>query len=125
MSKYPSDIAFTPAVKTIQTEKGSRSSYHNMEERGGWQTTVTSDLASFLSELDMFYLGTSNGKGQPYIQYRGGSPRAFSILVCMVSTVTKIIDALSGRELIRDLGDRIPKCFDGSCCGFSQECFEF
>jgi hypothetical protein len=43
----------------------------------------------------------------------------------MVSTVTEIIDALLGRELIGDLGDRIPKCFDGSGCGFSQEGFEF
>ena len=74
MRQYPSDIAFTPAVKAIQTEKGSRSSYSKMEERGGWQPTVTSDLEAFLSELDMFYLGTSNAEGQPYIQYRGGAP---------------------------------------------------
>jgi predicted pyridoxine 5'-phosphate oxidase superfamily flavin-nucleotide-binding protein len=74
MRQYPSDIAFTPAVKAIQTEKGSRSSYSKMEQRRGWQTTFSPDLVAFLSELDMFYLGTSNGEGQPYIQYRGGSP---------------------------------------------------
>jgi predicted pyridoxine 5'-phosphate oxidase superfamily flavin-nucleotide-binding protein len=74
MRQYPSDIAFTPAVKAIQNEKGSRSSYSKMEERGGWQTAVTPDLEAYLSELDMFYLGTSNSEGQPYIQYRGGSP---------------------------------------------------
>lgn len=73
MYEYPSDIAFTPAVKTIQTEKGSRSSYAKMEERGSWQTTVTPDLEAFLADLDMFYLGTSNAEGQPYIQYRGGA----------------------------------------------------
>ena len=80
MRQYPSDIAFTPAVKAIQIEKGSRSSYSKMEERGGWQTTVTSDLEAFLSELDMFYLGTSNAEGQPYIQYRGGSPGFLKIV---------------------------------------------
>lgn len=80
MSKYTSDIAFTSAVKAIQIANGSRSSYHKMEQRGGWQTTVTSDLASFLSDLDMFYLGTSNGKGQPYIQYRGGSQGFLKVL---------------------------------------------
>jgi predicted pyridoxine 5'-phosphate oxidase superfamily flavin-nucleotide-binding protein len=80
MRQYPSDIAFTTAVKAIQTEKGSRSSYSKMEERGGWQTTVTSDLEAFLSELDMFYLGTSNAEGQPYIQYRGGSPGFLKIV---------------------------------------------
>ncbi len=74
MHQYSSDIAFTPAVKAIQTEKGSRSSYARMERSGGWETTVTPELRAFLAELDMFYLGTANAEGQPYIQYRGGSP---------------------------------------------------
>jgi uncharacterized protein len=74
MGPYSSDIAFTPSVKAIQTEKGSRSNYARMEQGGGWETTVTSELRSFLAELDMFYLGTANAQGQPYIQYRGGSP---------------------------------------------------
>lgn len=74
MHEYPSDIAFTPAVKAIQSEKGSRTSYAKMEERGSWQTTVTPELEAFLADLDMFYLGTANGQGQPYIQYRGGAP---------------------------------------------------
>ncbi len=72
MTRPSSDIAFTPAVKAIQSEKGSRASYARMEARGGWQTVVTEDLAGFLASLDMFYLGTANREGQPYIQYRGG-----------------------------------------------------
>lgn len=74
MKSTPSDIAFTPAVKAIQTEKGSRQSYARMERSSGWQTTATPELAEFLAELDMFYLGTANAEGQPYIQYRGGAP---------------------------------------------------
>ncbi len=80
MSHAPSDIAFTPAVKTIQHQKGSRKSYARMEQSGGWQTTVTSDLAEFLAELDMFYMGTANAEGQPYIQYRGGSPGYLKVI---------------------------------------------
>ena len=80
MHEYPSDIAFTPAVKTIQIEKGSRSSYARMEQRGSWQTTVTPDLEAFLSDLDMFYLSTSNAEGQPYIQYRGGAPGFLKVI---------------------------------------------
>ncbi|QDU89142.1 Pyridoxamine 5'-phosphate oxidase [Pirellulimonas nuda] len=72
MTHYPSDIAFTPTVKAIQASNGSRQAYRKMEESGGWRTTVTPDLQAFLSELDMFYLGTANADGQPYIQYRGG-----------------------------------------------------
>ena len=74
MSQYSSDIAFTSSVKAIQTEKGSRASYARMEQGGGWETVVTPELQAFLAELDMFYLGTANAEGQPYIQYRGGSP---------------------------------------------------
>jgi uncharacterized protein len=68
----PSDIAFTPAVKAIQSQRGSRNSYARMEQAGGWQTTVTDELAEYLADLDMFYLGTANAEGQPYIQHRGG-----------------------------------------------------
>ncbi len=74
MRQFSSDIAFTPAVKAIQTEKGSRTSYARMEAGGSWETTVTPELEAFLADLDMFYLGTANAEGQPYIQYRGGSP---------------------------------------------------
>jgi predicted pyridoxine 5'-phosphate oxidase superfamily flavin-nucleotide-binding protein len=45
-----------------------------VEEGRGWQTTVTPELESFLADMDMFYLGTANADGQPYIQYRGGPP---------------------------------------------------
>ena len=74
MTAFPSDIAFTLPVKAIQTAKGSRATYAKMEESRGWQTTVTPDLTAFLANMDMFYLGTANADGQPYIQYRGGSP---------------------------------------------------
>lgn len=74
MRKYPSDVAFTPAVKAIQTAKGSRKLYANVEERSGWETTVTEELEQFIHERDEFYLATANAEGQPYIQYRGGRP---------------------------------------------------
>lgn len=77
---YPSDIAFTPAVKSIQRQKGSRPRYSRMELHGGWRTTVTPELMEFLADLDMFYLGTANAEGQPYIQYRGGSPGFLKVL---------------------------------------------
>ena len=80
MREFPSDIAFTPSVKSQQQNKGSRAAYARVEQGRGWQTRVTPDLAGFLSGLDMFYLGTSNAEGQPYIQYRGGSPGFLKVL---------------------------------------------
>ncbi len=32
---YSSDVAFTPTVKAIQTRKGSRRAYTNLEQAGG------------------------------------------------------------------------------------------
>ena len=72
MTAYASDVAFTPTVKSIQEAKGSRDAYARMEQRSGWRTAVTPDLETFLSKLDMFYLGTANADGRPYVQYRGG-----------------------------------------------------
>ena len=67
-----SDVAFTPAVKALQQRKGSRGGYRRMEEKGGWETTVTPELAAFLAERDSFFLATATADGQPYIQHRGG-----------------------------------------------------
>ncbi len=69
-----SDIAFTPAVKAIQARLGSRAPYERTEEKGGWATTVTPDLAAFLGAARSIYLATANARGQPYIQHRGGPP---------------------------------------------------
>jgi predicted pyridoxine 5'-phosphate oxidase superfamily flavin-nucleotide-binding protein len=71
-----SDVAFTPAVKAVQERRGSRKLYRRVEERRGWQTTVTPDLAAFLAERDSAYLATANAAGQPYVQHRGG-PKGF------------------------------------------------
>lgn len=71
-----SDIAFTPAVKAAQEERGSRKSYSKMETRGGWADKVTQPLRDFIAERDSFYFGTASADGQPYIQHRGG-PRGF------------------------------------------------
>lgn len=76
MSILSSDIAFTPRVKAIQAERGSRSSYERMEERGGFRTELTEDLAQFLSGIDTAFLATANAAGQPYTQHRGG-PKGF------------------------------------------------
>ncbi len=71
-----SDVAFTPAVKAMQEKLGSRDGYARMEEKGGWKTSVTPDLAGFLAQRDSFYLATASAEGQPYIQHRGG-PKGF------------------------------------------------
>src|SRR5689334_20056951 len=76
MTQLSSDIAFTPRVKAIQAERGSRGNYARMEERGGFRTELTQDLAQFLAHIDTAFLATANAQGQPYAQHRGG-PKGF------------------------------------------------
>jgi len=72
MSHPSSDVAFTPAVKAIQAKRGSRAHFTRMEEKGGWRTAITADLAGFLAEARSVYLATASADGQPYVQHRGG-----------------------------------------------------
>jgi len=71
---YPSDIAFSPAVKAVQERKGSRASYARMEESGSWETLVTDELKEFIESQTSVFLATASADGQPYLQHRGGPP---------------------------------------------------
>lgn len=77
---FPSDIAFTDTVKAIQSRKGSRRAYANMELGRGWQTRITPDLKAFIEAQISVFLGTANAAGQPYIQHRGGPPGFLRVL---------------------------------------------
>ena len=75
-----SDIAFTPTVKAVQEEKGSRQGYERMAEHGDWPDHITPEVATWLATRDSVYLATANADGQPYIQHRGGPPGFIHVL---------------------------------------------
>ncbi|WP_213161596.1 pyridoxamine 5'-phosphate oxidase family protein [Kaustia mangrovi] len=77
---YPSDVAFTPTVKAVQTRKGSRPLYARVEENGSWQTRIAPDLKAFIEAQRSVFLATANREGQPYIQHRGGPPGFLRVL---------------------------------------------
>lgn len=71
-------IAFTPTVKALQEDAGSREGYARMEDRpaGGlgpreWE---------FLRERDSFYMASVSETGWPYVQHRGGPPGFLKVL---------------------------------------------
>jgi len=74
------DIAFSPSVKAIQARKGSRAAYAKVDARGGWDDTITPELAAFLAEQDSVFFATASAAGQPYIQHRGGPPGFLRVL---------------------------------------------
>src|ERR1043166_4285475 len=94
---YPSDVAFTPAVKAVQARKGSREAYARVEQGAGWRTEVDADLAAFLGDVDSFYLATASADGQPYIQHRGG-PKGF--LKVLDRTTLAFADYRGNRQYI-------------------------
>jgi predicted pyridoxine 5'-phosphate oxidase superfamily flavin-nucleotide-binding protein len=73
MNASTTDVAFTEAVKALQSRHGSRHAYARLEARGGWGDSLTPDLAAFIAERDAFFFATANAQGQPYVQHRGGA----------------------------------------------------
>lgn len=67
------EIAFTPTVKSVQAELGSRSAYARMD---GWPDAANQKLteaeAAFIAARSSLYMATVSETGWPYIQHRGG-----------------------------------------------------
>jgi predicted pyridoxine 5'-phosphate oxidase superfamily flavin-nucleotide-binding protein len=74
------DIAFSPAVKSVQERRGSRDIYARLEANGGWATRIEPEMARFIAKMRSFYLATASKDGQPYIQHRGGPPGFLHVL---------------------------------------------
>jgi uncharacterized protein len=66
---------FTPAAQQAQAERGSAQHYAKRLAEG-FPSAVTPELAAFIAEIDMAFLGTASDDGAPYIQHRGG-PKGF------------------------------------------------
>jgi uncharacterized protein len=79
-SRPASDVAFSDAVKAVQTRLGSRKAYARLETGDGWETTISDELAAFIGAQTSFFLATANAAGQPYIQHRGGPPGFLRVL---------------------------------------------
>jgi len=80
MPRKFTQIAFTPAVKAAQAQRGSRETYARFERSGPENDSVTPEIEAFITQLDGFYLGTISSNGYPYIQFRGGYPGFLKVL---------------------------------------------
>jgi predicted pyridoxine 5'-phosphate oxidase superfamily flavin-nucleotide-binding protein len=76
MARTFGSLAFTPLVKELQQQHGSREQYERMATRGPEQNELTPDEIAFLEERDSFYWASIGSNGWPYIQHRGG-PKGF------------------------------------------------
>lgn len=76
MANQFTKIAFTDAVKEVQTLMGSRKNYVRTESGPETNHALTENEAQFISERDSFYMASISETEWPYIQHRGG-PQGF------------------------------------------------
>ena len=70
------ELAFTPAVRTLQERHGSCAAYARVQARAQPGEGLGSREVEHLSGVDSFYIATVSETAWPYIQHRGG-PRGF------------------------------------------------
>jgi uncharacterized protein len=73
MARAFSEIAFTDAVKSMQTRYSSRQAYSKFDLA---EDRLKDYEIEFLAERDSFYMATVGEHGWPYVQHRGG-PKGF------------------------------------------------
>ncbi|WP_210395111.1 2Fe-2S iron-sulfur cluster-binding protein [Motiliproteus sediminis] len=66
------EIAFTPSVREIQRELGSRNGYAAMEQGDDYNQHLGEAETSFIAARDSFYIASVSETGWPYLQHRGG-----------------------------------------------------
>lgn len=65
------DLMFSPAVKAVQQQNGSRDAYAKRD--GATESDVlTENEAQFIATRDSFYMASVGASGWPYVQHRGG-----------------------------------------------------
>ena len=80
MGRAYSDIAFTPAVRAMQTRMGSRSVYAPLDRTLDKRDVLSADEVDFIHERDGFNQATVGESGWPYVQYRGGPAGFLKVL---------------------------------------------
>jgi predicted pyridoxine 5'-phosphate oxidase superfamily flavin-nucleotide-binding protein len=76
------DLAFTGAVKAVQSRRGSRETYARAEGPGDAPADLVLGAreVAFLSARDSFYVASVSETGWPYLQHRGGPPGFVRVL---------------------------------------------
>ena len=80
MSRAYTDIAFTPAVRAMQTRMGTRAGYASLDRTDDRRDALTEAEAEFIHARDGFYQASVSETGWPYVQYRGGPAGFLKVL---------------------------------------------
>jgi predicted pyridoxine 5'-phosphate oxidase superfamily flavin-nucleotide-binding protein len=74
------EIAFTPRVRAVQEQQGSRARYARLDDGPANHDRLSEREAAFIATRDSFYIATVSETGWPALQHRGGPPGFVRIL---------------------------------------------
>ena len=74
------DIAFTPAIESLQRDKGTRQLNAANADRTVTASQLSHREVEHLVARDSVYLATVSETGWPYVQHRGGAPGFIHVL---------------------------------------------
>ena len=74
------EIAFTPVVRAIQQQEGSRAGYARMDGGEDYNHRLGAREAIFIAARDSFYMASVGETGWPYVQHRGGPAGFMKVL---------------------------------------------
>jgi predicted pyridoxine 5'-phosphate oxidase superfamily flavin-nucleotide-binding protein len=63
---------FTPVVKALQEQHGTRKAYEHLASSGASTDVLGEFEVDFLAHRDSFYMASIGSTGWPYVQHRGG-----------------------------------------------------
>ncbi|MGZ8273799.1 MAG: pyridoxamine 5'-phosphate oxidase family protein, partial [Burkholderiaceae bacterium] len=80
MARNFSELAFTPAVRAMQTRMGSRAGYAALDDPQALRNSLGPGEIEFIAASDGFFQATVGENGWPYVQHRGGPPGFLKVL---------------------------------------------
>lgn len=87
-------IAFSDAVKKVQSLMGTRAAMQRLSESPDKRDRLSDELKAFIRARTSLYIATASRAGQPYIQHRGGDAG----FVKVVNDTTLMIGDLPGNK---------------------------
>ena len=90
-------LVFTPLVKALQEQHGSRRQYARLEASDSSPGRLGPEESAFIADRDTFFMATLGSTGWPYVQHRGG-PKGF-LKVIDESTIA-FADFLGNKQYI-------------------------
>jgi predicted pyridoxine 5'-phosphate oxidase superfamily flavin-nucleotide-binding protein len=90
-------LVFTPLVKALQEQHGSRRQYARLEASESSPGRLGPDESEFIAERDRFYMATLGSTGWPYVRHRDG-PKSF--LKVIDSNTLAFADFIGNKQYI-------------------------